>query len=73
MGTFGNNSEPLIRGAVSLPLPNVKHQKMIFAGADDDITVCLNCKLPSSKCRGTERCYLKHKKKKDGSESNGRS
>ena len=61
-----NMTEPLIRGAVSLPLPNNQKNKMIFGGSDDDVEVCLNCTLPANKCRGLKRCYSYQKKKNGG-------
>ena len=57
-----NMTEPLIRGAISLPLPNNQKNKMVFGGSDDDVEVCLNCTLPANKCRGLDKCYNKQKK-----------
>ena len=58
-----NSNEPLIKGAVSLPVPNTKKGKMVFGGSDDDVEVCLNCTLPASKCHGLDMCYAKQKRK----------
>lgn len=66
-------SEPVVKGARSLPLSNHSSQgKMIFGGSDDDVDVCLTCDLPASKCYGNNGCYLRRKKKKDRSGSNER-
>lgn len=67
-----NNNQPLIKGAVSLPVSNVEKSKAIFGGSDDDVDICLNCTLPASKCNGGTDCYRRHKRIKDGGESDGR-
>ena len=67
-----NNMEVIVGGAVSLPLSNIKKSTMIFGGSDDDTDVCLNCTLPPNRCKGGNKCYLKHKKIKDGGESDER-
>lgn len=67
-----NNMEVVVGGAVSLPLPNAKKESVIFGGSDDDTDVCLNCTLPPDRCRGGDKCYLKHKKIKDRGGSNER-
>lgn len=62
-----NSSQPMIQGAVSLPLPNIKKGKTVFGGSDDDVSVCLNCTRPVSKCRGKDDCYMKQKLNGGGS------
>ena len=64
-----NNNEPIIKGAVSLPLSNDKKEKMTFGGSDDDVDICLNCTLPVSKCTGGSDCYRKYKRIKEGGDS----
>ena len=70
MKSGDNRSEPMVKGAIQLPLPNNKFgTKMIFGGSDDDTTVCLNCDMPPERCKGGNMCYRKHKKKRDKKES----
>lgn len=59
-----NSKEPVIKGAVSLPVPNDKKRKMVFGGSDsdEDIEICLNCELPAAKCHGLDKCYAKQKR-----------
>ena len=69
--TKPNLKEPLIKGAVSLPLSSIKRSAIIPSGSEEDKDVCLNCTLPPNRCYGNDKCYLKHKKIKDGGESDG--
>ena len=57
-----NSTEPLIKSAISLPLPNLDKTKTMFGISDEDVDVCLNCTLPPNKCRGHVNCYNKQKR-----------
>ena len=47
----------------------MKKTKMVFGGSDDDVDICLNCTLPVERCQGGDKCYLKHKRIKEGGDS----